>query len=120
MLYQLSYCPLLAALTASQSLQNGIRAYHRPGRARLAGLLMERVATIEAAELLHLDTLAVIDLVLGRDVVPTLAVLALKRDLDPLLVLRHFGLLASSYSTLTGIPARLVAEAGLEPATPRL
>ena len=83
----------------------------------LASFLVGRVTTLPLAILLHLDALAVVDLVLGRDVVPTLAVLALERDLDPLLVLRHVGLLASSSSTLTGGPARLVAEAGLEPAT---
>src|SRR5665213_257170 len=73
------------------------RARSRPGEAPgsrsrpSAGLLVERVLAVPAAELLHLDPLTIIDLVLGRDVVTTLADLAGQRDLDPLLVLCHSG-----------------------------
>jgi hypothetical protein len=44
---------------------------------------------IPPAELLHLDPLAIVQLVLGGDVVPSLAYLARQRDLHPFLVLRH-------------------------------
>src|SRR5262249_18741044 len=55
----------------------------------LAGLLVEGVALVPAAVLLHLDALAVVDLALHRDVVPPLAVLAGERHLDALVVLGH-------------------------------
>ena len=79
---------------------------------------MQRVHAVVAAVLLHLDPLAVVVLVLGRDVVAVLADLALQGDLDPPLVLRHVGLLwliarCSSAEIV-------VAAAGLEPATSRL
>src|SRR5947208_6541303 len=60
----------------------------------LTRLLVDGVALVPAAVLLHLDALAVVDLALHRDVVAPLAVLAGERDLDPLLVLRHFYSLA--------------------------
>ena len=52
----------------------------------LSGLAVHRVLVVPAAELLHLDALAVVDARLHRDVVPTLAVLAGQSDLDPLVV----------------------------------
>ena len=71
---------------------------------RLAGLLVERVALVPAAVLLHLDALAVVDLALHRDVVPPLAVLARERDLDSLVVLRPLARLAPTCSILTTRP----------------
>ena len=47
------------------------------------------VGTVPLTELLHLDTFAVIHLVLLGDVVASLALLAGQDDLDALLVLRH-------------------------------
>src|SRR3974390_2882357 len=90
----------------------------------LAGLLVQRVGPVPAAELLHLDPLAVVQLVLGRDVVPPLAHLAGQGDLDPLLVLRHVPSLPQpgctrSFSAPRAGPG-VVAAAGLEPATTRL
>ena len=84
----------------------------------LAGLFVESVLPVKTTELIHLDPLSVVDLVLGRDVVPALAVLALQSDLDSLLVLRHGFFLLRCFPALRRID--LVAEAGLEPATPRL
>src|SRR6185436_7868669 len=55
----------------------------------LAGFLVDGVALVPAAVLVHLDALAVVDLALHRDVVAALALLARERDLHPLLVLRH-------------------------------
>ena len=56
---------------------------------------MDGVLALETAVLAHFNALTVIDLVLGRDVVTTLAVLTLKGDLDPLFVLSHLFLLFS-------------------------
>ena len=47
-----------------------------------AGLLVDRVLAVPAAVLLELDALAVVDLVLRRDVVAALARLALEGDVD--------------------------------------
>src|ERR1700685_749662 len=82
-----------------------------------AGLLVEGVLALPAADLLHLDPLAVVDLVLGRDVVPPLADLASQGDLDALLILGHGRFLSSAFVVP---PSRAVAAAGLEPATTRL
>ena len=84
----------------------------------LAGLLVKGVLPLKTAELVHLDPLTVVDLVFGRDVVPALAVLALQRDLDSLLIFRHTFFLLRYFPDIARID--LVAEAGLEPATPRL
>src|SRR5438477_5244694 len=56
---------------------------------------MEGVLAVPAAVLLHLDALAVVLLVLHRDVVAALAGLACERDLDPLVALCHRCLLLS-------------------------
>ena len=50
---------------------------------------MVRVLTIKPAVLLHLDAFAVIDLVLHRDVVTPLAVLAREGHLYPLFIPCH-------------------------------
>ena len=87
------------------SLPTGRRRWTRPtrrppgpsrGRSRrarlgrsLSGLLVQGVLAVPAAELLHLDPLAVVDLVLRGDVVTSLALLACQGDLDALLVLCH-------------------------------
>src|SRR5664280_2049781 len=60
-----------------------------PAGRPLSGLLMHRVLAIPAAELLHLDPLAIVHLVLRRDVVPSFALFARQGDLDALLVLCH-------------------------------
>src|SRR5438128_4380077 len=60
----------------------------------LTRLLVDGVALVPAAVLLHLDALAVVDLALHRDVVAPLAVLARERDLDAFLVLGHIYSLA--------------------------
>src|SRR5664279_1841038 len=60
-----------------------------PAGRPLSGLLVQRVLAIPAAELLHLDPLAIVHLVLRRDVVPSFALLAGQGDLDALLVLCH-------------------------------
>src|SRR5262249_41808792 len=59
------------------------------GYARLPGLPVDGVPAVEPAVLLHLEALAVVELVLHRDVVAVLADLALEGDLHPLLALRH-------------------------------
>src|SRR5581483_8383353 len=56
----------------------------------LARLLVEGVLAVPAAVLLHLDALAVVLLVLHRDVVAPLAGLAGQRDLDSLIAPGHF------------------------------
>src|SRR5690349_21118786 len=56
---------------------------------RLAGFLVHRVLAVPAAVLLHLDALAVVLLVLHRDVVAPLAGLAREGHLHSLLVPRH-------------------------------
>src|SRR4029450_6676601 len=55
----------------------------------LAGLLVHGVTPVVPAVLLHLDALAVVELVLHRDVVAVLAHGALERDLHALLSLAH-------------------------------
>ena len=55
----------------------------------LSGLLVQRVLAVPPAELLHLDPLAVVELVLGGDVVPSFALLAGQGDLDALVILCH-------------------------------
>jgi len=77
MLYQLSYCP------------RGPPSYQQPGgtltgRRRSASLLVERMAPVVAAVLLHLETLAIVDLGLHRDVVTAPALGAFEGDLHPL------------------------------------
>ena len=53
---------------------------------------MECVLAVERTKLLHLDALAVVELVFCRDVVPTLAVLTLQGHLDSFLIFRHLAL----------------------------
>jgi len=55
----------------------------------LAGLLVRRVTTFPLAVLLHLNTLTIVHLVLHRDVIATLALLAGQNHLDSLFVLSH-------------------------------
>ena len=63
-------------------------ALERPGcRGAQRVSLWRCVLAVPAAVLLHLDALAVVDLVLDRDVVPPLAVFAGEGDLDPLVAL---------------------------------
>lgn len=73
---------------------------------------MNGVNPIPTAVLFHLDTFAVVLLVLGGDVVPALANLAGQDHIHPFFT----GHLRSLFACV-GI---LVAAAGLEPATPRL
>jgi len=54
---------------------------------------VQRVHAVPAAILLHFNTLTVVNLVLLRDVVASLALLAGQRDLDALFVLCHGRLL---------------------------
>ena len=56
---------------------------------RLAGFLVVRVNPVPLAVLLHLDALAVVDLVLHRYVVATLALFTRQGDGDALVVLGH-------------------------------
>ena len=81
---------------------SGAESYHRSSGARLARLLVERVATIEAAKLLHLDPLSVVRLVLRRDVVPALAILALQGHLHSLVIFCHERFLASCSVRMVG------------------
>src|SRR5690242_13352517 len=55
----------------------------------LAGLLVDGVALVPTAVLLHLDPLAIVHAALDRDVVPPLAFLARERHLHSLLALGH-------------------------------
>src|SRR5487761_2232924 len=88
-----------------------------PAQGSLAGLLVQRVTPVVLAVLGHLDALTVVHLVLHRDVVAPLAVLARQGHLDALLVLGH---VVSSILLWTIVRRCLVAAAGVEPATPRL
>ena len=54
-----------------------------------ASFLVGGVNTLPLAVLLHLNTLSVVDLVLHRDVITSLALLARQRYGDPLVVLGH-------------------------------
>src|SRR5665213_1919564 len=105
-LYQLSYCPLSIAKTRTVSRPQGRKERLPPGPGTFpaascrserpwppgsAGLFVQRVLAVPVAELLHLDPLAVVQLVLRRNVVTALAYFAGQGDLDPLLVLRHRG-----------------------------
>src|SRR5690606_7437650 len=54
-----------------------------------AGLLVERVPAVPAAVLLHLESFAIVDLRLHRDVVALFALGALEGDLHPLVGLGH-------------------------------
>ena len=54
-----------------------------------AGLLVEGVPAVVTAVLVHLESLAIIDLRLHRDVVASLALGALEGDLHPLVALGH-------------------------------
>src|ERR1700733_208267 len=78
-LYQLSYCPRQPPSGSfgwwpePSDLGSNCRDYHRPrrgGPAGLAGLLVQGVLAVPAAVLLHLYALAVVVLVLHRDVIP--------------------------------------------------
>ena len=62
---------------------------------------MDRVLTIVAAVLAHLEAFTIIDLRLHRDVVAPFALGALEGDLDPLVTLGHL-ILSSSVSELEG------------------
>src|SRR5204863_3036648 len=75
-------------LRPQERIPGASRTCRRPG-ARSARLLVDRVALVPAAVLLHLDALAVVHLALDRDVVPPLALLASKRHLHTLLTLGH-------------------------------
>src|SRR3954467_5809853 len=68
----------------------------------LSGLAVEGVHPVPAAVLLHLDALTVVLLVLDRDVVAALALLAGQRDLHSLLVLRHDGSLLDDLGDAAG------------------
>ena len=76
MLYQLSYCPQ----------RDGQRTSRLPisCRVRSAGLFMKLVLTAKTAVFLHLESFAIVDLRLHRDVVAPLAIDALKGDFYPL------------------------------------
>ncbi len=76
MLYQLSYCPREGRQRTSDPRING--------RSASAGLLVKRVLPLVAAVLVHLETLAIVDLGLHRDVVTPLALGAFEGDLHPL------------------------------------
>src|SRR3954454_11333242 len=78
MLYQLSYWPRRQPLRVPAAAE-GLSA----------GLLVDRVAAVVRAILLHLQPLTIVDLRLHRDVVATFALGALEGDLHPLVVLRH-------------------------------
>src|SRR5207344_1873364 len=80
-----------AARPAGTSLVSG-HPLPRPASARL---LVDRVLAVVVAVLLHLEPLTVVDLRLHRDVVAVLALGALERDLDALVVLRHQDLRSS-------------------------
>ena len=58
-------------------------------RVVLARFLVGGVLAVKRAVLLHFEALAVVDLGLHRDVVPSLALGALEGDLHPLVVLCH-------------------------------
>ena len=83
MLYQLSYCPQSDGQVTSRSAEAAGRL------PPLARLLVQRVVTLVCAVLLQLEALAVVYLRLHRDVVASLALGALERDLHPLVALRH-------------------------------
>ena len=80
-----------------------------PQRLGSAGLLVDRVLSVVAAVLAHLEAFPVIDLRLHRDVVAPLALGALEGDLHPLVTLGHL-ILSSSVSEAecarAGEPAR--------------
>ena len=122
MLCQLSYCPMTRT-AASGVTRQGLASYHHAGGPSLSSFLVRGVLAVPAAELLHLDTLTIIELVLHRDVVPSLALFAGQGHLNPLFVLSHRFLLNQPDTALSHLrPLRicLVAAAGVEPATPRL
>ncbi len=79
---------------------------------------MQRMFAIPTAKLLHLNSLSIVDLVLSRNVVAALTNFTCQCHLYPLLVLSHC---IFSISLFLNLPyPRLVAAAGLEPATTRL
>src|SRR5215203_2913286 len=100
MLYQLSYCPRLghARVPAHPPSRPRRQERVRAGRTKAcsAGLLVKRVLALVRAVLLHLETLAVVDLGLHGDVVAPLALGAFERHLDALFTLGHDGSLLSS------------------------
>jgi hypothetical protein len=84
---------------------------------------VQSVDALKPAVLLHLNTLTIVIAILHRDVVPLLTDLALEGHLDPLVVLRHRGLLVPyplRQRRRVLILVSSVAAAGLEPATTRL
>src|SRR5438874_1337358 len=105
--------PLAAAINAASWSAPPTTCLTSRAGAGLPGLPVERVATVPAAVLLQFEPLAVVLLVLGGDVVPSLALFTGQRDLDPLLTLCH-SLLRYWFAIC------LVAAGGLEPPTPRL
>jgi hypothetical protein len=91
MLFQLSYCPRQTGRPGRRARVPASRPEPAGGAGprRLARLLVDGVTTVVPAVLLHLDALAVVELVLHRDVVAVLALGALEGDLHPLLGLGH-------------------------------
>jgi hypothetical protein len=67
--------------------------------------------TIPAAVLFHLDTLTIVDLVLFRDVVTTLALLTRKCDVDALLIFSH----ESNPVSFVSIIVERIEEVGRKP-----
>jgi hypothetical protein len=104
MLYQLSYCPRKGDASVPAT------PVGHPLRLGSAGLLVDRVFTVVAAVLAHLEAFTIIDLGLHRDVVASFALGALEGDLHPLVALGHL-ILSSSVSTAectqAGEPARV-------------
>jgi hypothetical protein len=103
-------CATLRAVTSATGRQ-GRELYHLAQRVLLAGLLVHSVLAVPSTELLHLDALTVIELVLLRDVVASLAVLAGQSHLDPLFVLRHLFLPTRLLELLAG-PTDLPSSGG--------
>src|SRR3954451_12190031 len=97
MLYQLSYCRSWLPQATKDDPDPQRRhpqaapqaACRLPPGQFLPRLLVDGVAPVVGAVLLHLQALAVVDLGLHGDVVTPLALCALERDLHPLVVLRH-------------------------------
>src|SRR5207247_6487721 len=87
------YC--FTGTTASQALRSS-DPWGEQVVTRLSRLFVKCMRAVPPAVLLHLDALAVVLLVLHRDVVAPLALLAGQRDLDALLVPCHLFLLCVS------------------------
>src|SRR5579875_2546431 len=90
-LFQLSYCPRSSGGQWSELHLTWEQLPTLPSRrtASSAGLFVKGVPAIPPAVLSHLDPLAVVLFVLGRDVVAPLAHLAGQGHLNSSLVLRH-------------------------------